>query len=56
MKYFNKVCAHCKVLIALNADKDKYLKYETSARGDTIGNIRVHFLASERLNLIETSK
>ena len=36
MKHSNKVCAHDKVIVALNADKDKYLNYEKSTSGDNI--------------------
>ena len=37
MEHFNKVCSHDNVIVALNADKEKYLNYETSTSGSTIG-------------------
>ena len=33
---YSKKCAHDKVVVAMNADKDKYLNYETNANGDLI--------------------
>ena len=51
MKYSKKVCAHDKVIVVLNADKDKYLNYETSSSVNTIGNVCVHFHGSKRSNL-----
>ena len=50
MKYSKNVCAHKKVIVVLNADKDKYLNYETSTNGDLIGNVCISFHDSERLN------
>ena len=38
MKYFKKVCVHDRAIVALNADKDEYLNYETSTSGDFIGS------------------
>ena len=44
LKYFKKVCTHdC-------ADKDIYLRYETSTSDNTTGNICVHCPDRERLN------
>ena len=36
MKYFNRSCVHDKVIVALNADNDKYLKYGTGNNGDLV--------------------
>ena len=41
MKHFKKVYTHDEVIVASNTDKDKYLNYETSNSGKTIGNICV---------------
>jgi hypothetical protein len=41
MKYSKIVYAHDKVIVALNARKEKYLNYETSTSGNTIGNVCV---------------
>ena len=49
MKYSKKLCAHNKVIVTLNNDKDKYLNYETTTSGDTFGNICIQRLANERL-------
>ena len=50
MKYSKKVCAYDKVIVALNADKDKYLNYETRNSGDVIENGCVPGHDSERSN------
>ena len=34
MKYLKKVCAHNRIIVALNADKDKYLNYKRSTIGE----------------------
>jgi len=56
MKYSKKVCKHDKVVVTLNADKDKYLNYETSTNGNTIGNVCVCYHDSERLYFFGLSK
>ena len=33
MKYFKKACRHYKVILALNADKEKQLNFETRING-----------------------
>jgi len=50
MNYSTKVCAHEKIIVVLNADKEKYLNYETSASGDLIGNVCIRCHDSEELN------
>ena len=52
MKYSKKVCAHDRITVMLNADKEKYLNYETSINGDLIGNVCVRGHASKELNSI----
>ena len=56
MNYSTKVCAHDKIIVALNADKDRYLKYETSINGDLIGNVCQRCHDSEKLNFFGLSK
>jgi len=56
MKCSKKVCAHEKVIVVLNADKDKYSNYETSISGDTTGNLCVYCHDSEKLNFFGISK
>ena len=41
VKYFEKACAYNKVILALNAGKEKYLNYETSVTAYLIGNVCV---------------
>ena len=41
MKHSKNFCAHDKVIVALNADIEKYLNYETTINGELIGNICV---------------
>ena len=50
MRYSKKIFAHDRVVIAINADKDKYLNYETSTSGNTIGNVYVYCQESKRLD------
>ena len=50
MNYSTKVCTHEKIIVVLNADKEKYLNYETSASGDLIGNVCIRCHNSEELN------
>ena len=50
MNYSKKVCAHDKVIVALNADKEIYLNYGTSSSGDLIGNVCLRCHDSEELN------
>jgi hypothetical protein len=50
MKYSKKVCAHDKIIVAMNAEKKKYLKYKISINGDSIGNICVRCHDSEELH------
>ena len=48
MKYLKKVCAQDKIIVALNADKDKYLNYKTTNSG-IIGNVCMRWHDIERL-------
>ena len=41
MIFSKKACSHDRVIVALKAEIDEYLHYETSGSGDTIGNICV---------------
>jgi len=50
MKYSQKVCVHDSVVIALNTEKKKYLNFETSANGNTIGCVSVRCHDSKELN------
>ena len=43
------MCAHDKVIVALNADKDQYLNYIIIISGDNIGKVCVRCHDSERL-------
>ena len=52
MKYSKKVCAHDKVIVVLNANKDKYFNYETSINGYLFENVSIHCHDIERLNSI----
>ena len=36
MKYSHKECVHDSFVVALNARKEKYFNYKTSANGNTI--------------------
>ena len=56
MEHFNKVCSHVNVIVALNADKEKYLNYETSTSGSTIGNVCMHCHDSKELNFFGVPK
>ena len=56
MKYCKKVCEHCRMVVALNADKDTYWNYEASTKGEIIGNVHVHSHDSERLNFFGVTK
>jgi len=56
MEHFNKVCLHNKVIVALNADKEKYLNFETSTGGSTIGNVCMHCHDSKELNFFGIPK
>ena len=47
MKYFKKVCLHDRVIMAVNADKEKYLNNEQITCVKTIGNVRVKCHDSE---------
>jgi hypothetical protein len=57
------VCTYCllmsshdSVIVALNADKEKYLNYEISTSGSTIGNVCVHCYDSKELNFFGVPK
>ena len=50
MKHFKIVCSHDRVIVALNVDKKKYLNYETSSSGSTIGNVCMRCHDSKELN------
>ena len=41
VEYFEKACAYNKVIVALNAGKEKYLNYERSVIAYLIGNVCV---------------
>jgi len=56
MKYFKIVCVNDRVIVTLNADKDKYLNYKTSTNGDTIGHASERCHDSERLNFFRLPK
>ena len=56
MKHSNKVCAHDKVIVALNADKDKYLNYEKSTSGDNILKRICAFHDDQRFNFFRIQK
>ena len=56
MNYSTKVCAHDKIIVVLNADKEKYLNYETSASGNTIGNVCMRCHDSEKLDFFGVPK
>jgi hypothetical protein len=56
MEHFNRVCSHNKVIVALNADKEKYLNYETSTSGSTIENVCVRCHDSESLDFFGAPK
>ena len=49
MKQFKKVCADDKLIVALNADKEKYLNYEETTSDNTIGNVCMHFHETDQL-------
>jgi len=49
MKYSKKVCVQDKVIVALNAQQEKYLNYQTSTIGNTIGNVCLRFRESDKL-------
>ena len=48
MKNSKKMCARDKVIVALNADKEKHLNYKTTTSGNTIRNICVSCHDSEK--------
>jgi len=56
MKHFKKVCSHDSVIVALNADKEKYLNYEISTGGSTIGYVCVRCHDSKELNFFGVPK
>ena len=56
MNYSKKVCTHDKIIVALNADKDRYLNQERNINGDFIGNVCVRCHDSEKLNFFGLSK
>ena len=56
MKYFRKARAHEKFSVALNADKEKYLNYETSINGDLTGKVCVRCHDSDVLNSFGITK
>ena len=56
MEHFNKVCSHVNVIVALNADKEKYLNYETSTSGSTIGNVCARCHDTMELNFFGVPK
>jgi hypothetical protein len=56
MKCFKKICVRDGVIVTLNADKDKYLNYDTNTNGDIIMNVCEHCHDCERLNFFELPK
>ena len=56
MKYSKKICAHDKVIAALNACKGKYLNYKTSNSDNTIGNACVRCHDNDRLDFFGIPK
>ena len=56
IKYSKEVCAHDKVFVALNVEKNNYLNNETSTIGNTIGNVCMRCHDSESLNFFGLSK
>ena len=56
MKRFKKACSNDSVIVALNADMEKYLNYETSTRGSTIGNVCMRCHNSKELNFFGVPK
>ena len=56
MKHSKKVCTHDKVIVALNADKDKYSNYETTTCDKTIGKVCVRCQDRERLEFFGVPK
>ena len=53
MKYSKKTCVHDSALVALNADREKYLNDEISDNGSTIGSSYVYCHDSKELNFFE---
>ena len=51
-----EMCSHVSVIVALIADKEKYLNYETSTSGSTIGNICVCCQDTKKLNFFGVPK
>ena len=56
MIYFKKVCKYDNVIVELNADKYKYLNYETSSCGNTSLIVCIHCHDGERLNFFKVSQ
>ena len=50
------MCVYDRVVEALNAKKEKYLNYETSANDNTIGYVCVHCHDSKELNFFGVSR
>jgi hypothetical protein len=50
MKHFKKLCSYDSVIVALNADKEKYLNCKPTTSGSTIGNVCIHCHDSKALN------
>ena len=55
-KYLKKVCAHGRMIILLNADKEKYFDYEKSTNCDTIRNVCENCQDSETLDSLDYRK
>ena len=56
MKYSKKMFAHDKVIVELNAEKDKYLNYKTSSNGDTFGKVCEYCHDNKELSSFGISK
>ena len=56
MKYSKKACVHDRVVVALNAEVEKYLNYETSASGSKNGYVWVHCHDSRELNFFGVAR
>ena len=50
------MCTRNKIIVALNADKENYLNYETSTSGNTIGNVCTCFHDGESLDFFGAPK
>ena len=56
MKHFEKVLVYDKAIVAVNADIEKYLNFETCMNGDLIGNVSMRYHNSKQLTSIGDSE